>query len=252
MKLRQVALVARNLAPVREDLFTLLGIEQDFADEGVAEFGLINSVMVAGETFLEVVSPSREGTTAGRLLTRRGGDGGYMVLLQVEDFPAMEAHLDDLGVRKIWQVSRDQVKACHIHPRDIGAAIVSFDEMVPESGWLWAGPGWRERKAGYVGNIIACDLQSGDPDRLAARWAEVLGRSITTADGRQTIVLDDGSRLNFVQEVDGRGEGVAGVEFEVLDAAAIRKAAGVLHLVWHGNEVSLCGVRLRFRFGDED
>ena len=52
MNLRQVALVAEQLAPVRQDIFAVLGIDADFADNGVAEFGLENSVMTIGKTFL--------------------------------------------------------------------------------------------------------------------------------------------------------------------------------------------------------
>ena len=85
MRLRQVALVAKELAPTRDVLFRLLGLSEDFADPIVSQFGLRNSVVPIGDTFLEVVSPVEEGTTAGRLLERRSGDGGYMILLQVDD-----------------------------------------------------------------------------------------------------------------------------------------------------------------------
>ena len=73
MRLRQVAFVAENLMQVREELFQLLGLSEDYADPGVGEFGLENSVMTIGDTFLEVVSPTQTGTTAGRLLERRQG-----------------------------------------------------------------------------------------------------------------------------------------------------------------------------------
>jgi len=66
MRLRQVALVARELDPVVADLTAVLGIEVAFHDPGVAEFGLRNAVMPVGDTFLEVVSPVQENTTAGR------------------------------------------------------------------------------------------------------------------------------------------------------------------------------------------
>ena len=64
MKLRQIALVARELGPVREAFFAVLGLNADFNDPGVAKFGLENSVMALGDTFLEVVAPVEENTTA--------------------------------------------------------------------------------------------------------------------------------------------------------------------------------------------
>ena len=97
VRLRQVAMVAGELAPVRQQIFALLGIERDYADPGVGEFGLHNSVMSMGDTFLEVVAPTREGTTAGRLLSRRGGDGGYMVLAQVDKISPTSARIGELG-----------------------------------------------------------------------------------------------------------------------------------------------------------
>ena len=62
MKLKQVALVAGELAPVREQIFDILGLVADYDDPGVGAFGLCNSVMAIGETFLEVVCPKEEGT----------------------------------------------------------------------------------------------------------------------------------------------------------------------------------------------
>src|SRR5262249_29674914 len=85
MRLRQVALVARDLDRAATDFCAVLGIEVAFRDPGVATFGLHNAVMPIGDTFLEIVSPVEAKTTAGRFLERRGGDGGYMVIFQCDD-----------------------------------------------------------------------------------------------------------------------------------------------------------------------
>lgn len=76
MKIRQIALVAKDIAAVKQTLFTLFGIKQAHVDPKIISFGLQNVVMALGDTFLEVISPVKEGTTAGRLLERRNGDGG--------------------------------------------------------------------------------------------------------------------------------------------------------------------------------
>ena len=68
MRVRQIALVAREMTPVKEALFTLLGVNDAYVDPGIKKFGLENIVMSLGDTFLEVVRPIEEGTTAGRLL----------------------------------------------------------------------------------------------------------------------------------------------------------------------------------------
>src|SRR5713226_5795789 len=110
MRLRQVALVAHDLEPVVADLCAVLGIDVAFRDPGVREFGLHNAVMAIGDTFLEVVSPVQPDTTAGRYLERRGGDGGYMVILQCDDLDADRRRVADLGIRVVWQIDLPDMK----------------------------------------------------------------------------------------------------------------------------------------------
>ena len=84
-------LAARELEPVVARLRSELRLGEPFADPGVGYFGLHNAVFALGDTFMEVVSPVRDGTAAGRLLDRRGADCGYMVMFQVDDLPAARA-----------------------------------------------------------------------------------------------------------------------------------------------------------------
>src|SRR3984885_7922975 len=97
MRLRQIALVAKDLAAARADICAVLGIDYAFDDPGVGKYGLRNAVFPIGDTFLEVVSPKQTGTTAGRLLEKRGGDGGYMVILQVDDLAAALGRVANAG-----------------------------------------------------------------------------------------------------------------------------------------------------------
>src|SRR5262245_12954693 len=143
MRLRQVALVARKLGTAVEEIRDVLGIEVGFNDPGVGVFGLENAVFPVGDTFLEVVSPVEEGTTAGRLLDRRGGDGGYMVIIQVDDLARERARMEAIGVRIAWEAHFDDAATVHLHPKDVGGAIVSLDWMKPPESWKWAGPRWK-------------------------------------------------------------------------------------------------------------
>jgi hypothetical protein len=247
MRLRQVALVAGELEPVRQQLFTLLGVDNDFTDPGVGEFGLRNSVMAVGDTFLEIVSPKTEGTTAERLIQRRGGDGGYMVLAQVDDIKVVAERMEELNIRQIWNVDRQAVTAFHVHPKDMGAAIVSFDEMRPAEDWLWGGPDWRQQKARLAQSIIGCDIQAEDPERLAQQWSAAFDREAALMGDRFTMSLDDGSAIHFVEAVDGRGDGVAALQIASQNIGSIEQAANVLGLGWNNDSVELCGVVIRFK-----
>lgn len=243
MRLRQVALVAAELAPARAQFFQLLGLADDFFDKGVAEFGLENSVMAIGDTFLEIVAPTVDGTTAGRLLERRGGDGGYMVICQVDDITPFRSHTESLKVRKVWDADLPDAKAFHMHPRDIGGAIVSLDEMTPKESWRWGGPGWEERPAKHIGAICGVTLQAEDPGAMAARWAEIF---METANNDR-ITLADGSFIEFIPLADERGDGVCGVTFAGCDLPALQASAEEMGLAWGDDCLELGGVQLRFK-----
>jgi hypothetical protein len=198
MKLRQVAIAAETLNPTRAQLFSLLGITADYADPGVAEFGLENSVMSIGNSFLEIVAPTQDNTSAGRLLAKRQDTCGYMVLMQVDDFAKTAQHLSQQNVRSIWQIERPEVSACHVHPKDIGGAIVSFDEMRPAVDWLWAGPDWRAQRATDVTRLLGCELQHPEPEDLANRWGEVMSTPVVAQpDGRYELIFSDQTFLRF-------------------------------------------------------
>ena len=250
MRLRQVALVAENLNTVRQELFQLLGLSEDYADAGVGEFGLENSVMAIGDTFLEVVSPTQTGTTAGRLLERRGGDGGYMVLVQTDDIEFMRNHTESLKVRKIWEFDSADTKAFHLHPKDIGGAILSVDQMEPPQSWRWAGPDWESRQALWVSSIRSTSIQADEPEFMAKRWAEVLHEPVQQIDNDWVVMLEDAS-IVFHKDVDGRGEGLSAIVFNATNLDAIRQQASKMNLAVQeaGHEalsLTYCGVRLSF------
>ncbi|HKJ24883.1 MAG TPA: VOC family protein, partial [Myxococcota bacterium] len=144
MRLRQVALVAEKLEAVTDALCGVLGVEIGYRDPGVAVFGLENAVMPIGDGFLEVVSPVADDAPARRYRERRGGDAGYMVMVQTDRFEADRARLDAAGVRVVWQGELPDIRGMHLHPKDTGGALLSLDEPVPAESWRWAGPAWHD------------------------------------------------------------------------------------------------------------
>jgi hypothetical protein len=244
MYLRQVALVAQDLGPIRSALLELLGLDADYDDPGVGEFGLHNTVLPVGNTFLEVVSPKEAGTAAGRLLDRRGGDGGYMVIMQVDDISVISQKVAELSYRKVWETDRPEVTAFHLHPKDMGAAIVSFDEMRPSRQWLWAGPGWQDRRSKNVSRISSVDIQAEDPAEIAERWSNVFGRTLHS-DGELIVMSLDEGEVRFRAAQDGRGDGVCSLTLEVTNSVAVRQAVSNLGLELQDNQIDLCGTRFK-------
>ena len=209
-RLRQVALVVADLEAASAEMGARLGVGEPFADPGVAHFGLRNAVYAVGDTFIELVSPAEPGTSAGRQRDRIGGDGGYMVLVQVPDTDATRRRAADLDMRVVWLADLPEISGTHLHPRDTGGALLSFDTQRPPASWLWGGPGWEQRQGDQrstrlVGATIAC----ADPQATARRWAALLGAD-TPAGERVTL---EGSDLTFVEAARGP-EGLVGIRVE--------------------------------------
>jgi catechol 2,3-dioxygenase-like lactoylglutathione lyase family enzyme len=245
MRLRQIALVARDLAAARAQITGVLGVDYAYDDPGVGKYGLCNAVFPVGTTFLEVVSPEISGTTAQRLLEKRRGDGGYMVILQVDDLAAARARVHDAGARVVDQIDRDGAAFTHIHPKDIGGAILSIDRMIPKERWEWGGPHWTEHVRTDISvAIVGAELQAEDPGRMANRWSAVLGRAAEKTDGGWTIDLDEGE-IRFVAALDGRGDGLGGFDVAVRNPSDIQRRAKAMGLLDPRGVVMLSGTRVR-------
>jgi hypothetical protein len=224
LRIRQIVFVVRDLAASSRRLAELLALDPPFRDPGVAEFGIDNAVFAFGDQFVELVSPVRAGSAAGRHLDRRG-EGGYMLILQTDDFDGARTRLRALGVRTVWEKTLPDIRAMHLHPKDIGGAIVSIDEPVPAASWRWGGPSWRVQ-SGARGRqrVVGVTIAAADPRAMAQRWAEVLGRPAPAPRAAAVRVALDGGAVDFVAAGEG-GEGIAGFALRVADTAVVRSAS---------------------------
>jgi catechol 2,3-dioxygenase-like lactoylglutathione lyase family enzyme len=245
MRLRQIALVAADLAAAKADIAAVLGVQYSYEDPGVGKYGLRNAVFPVGDTFLEVVSPKVAGTAAGRLLEKRGGDGGYMVILQVDDLARARARVAAAAARIADQSDVNGASFTHIHPKDIGGAILSLDFMNPKERWEWGGPHWQSHVCTDTTlKIVGAELQANDPKHMAARWAEVLGSSALADGAAWRIEMDDGE-IRFADDIDGRGEGLGAFDVVVHDRAAVRASAAARGSLSKDGTVILAGTRVR-------
>ena len=246
MRLRQIALVASELVAAEADIRAILGLSYAYDDPGVGKYGLKNAVFPVGETFLEVGSPKQEGTTAGRLSEKRGGDGGYMVILQVPDIHQARARIAAAKARIVEQADLHggTVAMSHVHPRDVGGAILSLDYMDPRERWEWGGPVWRENARTDTSTaIVGAELQADAPKAMAKRWGEVLGRPAEEDGGNRRSGLE-GGEIRFVPVRDGRGEGLGRFDVAVRAPDAVRAAAKARGKL-DGEDVVLAGTRER-------
>ncbi|HEU5035223.1 MAG TPA: VOC family protein [Mycobacteriales bacterium] len=229
-RLRQAVLASADLEATCRRLEAELAVSAPFHDAGVEHYGLGNAVYALGNTFVEVVSPVREGTAAGRQIDRAGGDCGYMCMFELADEEAVRRRVAAAGVRVVHDEVWPHIVDLHLHPKDVPGAIVALDVTDPVGSWRWGGPAWEgaafaaaapeHRGEGLRGLTVAVR----DPVAAARRWGELLGVVPDTAG----LWLDGGAqRVEFRAAADG-------VERIVEVHAAV---------VGRGGEATVAGVR---------
>jgi hypothetical protein len=228
-RLRQVALAAADCETTATLLQEAFGWPEPFHDPGVGRFGLANAVFAAGDTFVEVVAPVQPGTTAGRYLERRGGDSGYMAIFQMPDLAEARRRVAAAGIRVVWTADLADIAGTHLHPKDVPGAIVSLDWADPPESWHWAGPEWTGHAPVHRrGGLRGVTIEVTDPVRAAARWAEVLGLTVTNQ--RDTAVIElvhAGQDLRFVPAA-GPGEAITEVRLTAEPGTGPVRIGGVL------------------------
>ena len=246
MRLRQCVFVCKDLEGSSEELCDILGIEVAYRDPGVAKWGLANVVCPTGNDFLEIVSPMKDGTSAGRYIERRKGDGGYMVILQVPDAVAERQRVTGLGIRAVAQKDLPEYQYTHFHPSDTTGVLLSIDTTFAPPGvdpalwWPPAEQDWvKHARSDITNGLAGVEIQHDDPDAAAATWSRILDRPAV-----DNIIRLDGSQIRFVPVVDGRGPGVSAYDVNVVDRERVLAAAekrGRRHGV---GQVEVCGCRI--------
>jgi hypothetical protein len=206
VRLRQAVLAARELEPLAAELRGRLDLREPFRDPGVAEFGLHNVVFALDDCFLEVISPAQPGTAAGRWLDRHG-DGGYMLIFDIRDLESARERAGAEGVRTVWSIDLPDISGTHLHPADIGGAIVSVDRSEPYGTWRWGGPEWTAQTGeGAAARLLGVTVAVADPDAVARRWGQVLGVVVGSLDGEPRLALDGGEvRFRAIDSPEAEG-----------------------------------------------
>ena len=235
LRLRQICLVAADLAREAERVKAELGLEECYRDANVAKYGLENALFPVGTNFIEIVSPTRPGTTAGRFLERHGGRYGYMVILDCDDPARWQARAESLSVRIANVIRHDNYFGVQLHPKDTGAAMLEFNSTAggadPMGPYAHAGPNWQKAiRKDVTRALTAVEIESPDPARLAARWGAILDRPVQELGGGKSRIALDSGAITFLRG-PGPEEAFAGVELEAAKPGT----------------VELCGVRFRAR-----
>ncbi|MCP1847065.1 hypothetical protein ACVMIH_006003 [Bradyrhizobium sp. USDA 4503] len=244
MRLRQICLVAPQLAPVIADISAIMGLDVCYRDGNVAKYGLENALLPVDTILLEVVAPFQPGpgTAAGRFIEKTGGRGGYMAIFVCEDPDARGAKANAMGVRTANVITHAPYHGVQLHPRDCRAAFIEFNHTDGSDDVLGpyppAGPDWQKsiRKDTTLA-LTTVEMQSPEPEALATHWGRIIG---IPADGA-VVKLPNGT-FRFVK---GDSEIMSGLTFKVADKAKVLEAAKARGCAVKGDEFLLCGVTFK-------
>ncbi len=256
IRLRQICLVAHDLARIQRQLEAVFNIEVAYRDPGVGRHGLHNMLMPIGNQLLETVSPlpDQHNTAGGRYLQRRGGDGGYMVIMQVPKaaYKDHRQRIEALGIRIVAEPGEGlpDTGGIQLHPKDVPGAIPELrwndGEDRADGPWWPAGPDWNTASnTSIVDAISAAEIQTSDPVSLAAKWGEVLDEPVTTDDrGYPALALADAA-IRFVPVADGRPEGLGGLDLHATNLDHALANAKSNECLSGDRLITLCGMRIR-------
>ena len=242
LRLRQICLVAPNLAPVISDISAIMGLDVCYRDGNVAKYGLENALLPVDTILLEVVAPFQPGTAAGRFLDKTGGRGGYMAIFCCDDPDARGKHANAMGVRTANVITHAPYHGVQLHPRDCRAAFIEFNHTTNSDDVLGpyppAGPDWQKAiRKDVTKALTEVEMQSPDPQGLAAHWGKILGVAASGAE----LKLPNAS-FRFVK---GASDLMSGLTFKVTDIAKVRDAAKAKGCKVSGDSFDLCGVTFK-------
>ena len=227
MRLRQLVIATSEIDLLADSICDLFELRKTFSDPELLVFGLENVLIPLGDTFIELVTPVKENTSAERFIKKRGGDGGYMVIVDSIDLEKERKRLESAEMDIVWYENRKtsgiHAQSLHLHPKQVGGAILSIDNMYPTSSWLWAGTEWeKDINRALVSHICGVNICSTNPDMLLSNWEKALGKK--RSNECNSIGLA-GSNINFVMNTQSQSAHVSAFQIHTLKKSNIEKRA---------------------------
>ena len=229
MRLRQLVIATGEIDSLADTICDLFELRRTYSDPELIVFGLKNVLIPLGDTFLELVTPVKENTSAERFLKKRNGDGGYMVIVDALDLDKERKRLETVELDIVWHENRktDGIhgQSLHLHPKQVGGAILSIDNMKPASSWLWAGRDWeKDINKSLVSHLSGVNICSSNPDRLLSNWEKALGKKRSIVGN--SIELE-GSNINFVVNSQSQSDYISAFQIHTVNRSVIEKRAAI-------------------------
>ena len=246
MRLRQLVFVSKERDRLAKEICDVFDLKEAYNDPGLISFGLENVLIPLNDTFFEIVMPVQENTTAERFFEKIGGEGGYMIIVDVKNFEQENERVENSEIKIVWNGNRQEegihARTIHLHPKQVGGAILSLDKMIPEDEWLWAGTNWKEHiNKSLVDCISGVILQSRDPNKLCSQWELALGKKRDSSTALN-ISLDQ-SNISFIKDLSSEEDKIYAFVIKTLDREAIIENAKMKGFLING-EIYIGGIKI--------
>jgi hypothetical protein len=173
-----------------------------------------------------------------------------MVICQCDDHAPRKARVAELGIRTVAARYTDTSCLMQLHPQDTGGSFLEIDwhEKPDEEfpGWSHAirGPWPDFIRTDRVSAIVAAEIQSPEPEKVAHRWSEIIQEPLARDAARNLCLRIDNATIRFVQAADGRPEGLGGVDIKATNADAAHAAAKARGLLSENGIILIGGMRI--------
>jgi methylmalonyl-CoA/ethylmalonyl-CoA epimerase len=130
-RIEHVAIAVKSLDATRTMLEETLGLEMDYEEE-IPKNGSRLAMFPIGETSIELVQSTRDGTRTAQWIAERG-EGLYHICLEVEDIDAALVELRAKRVALLDEVPRTGhggTRIAFLDPRSTGNVLIELVEMV--------------------------------------------------------------------------------------------------------------------------
>ncbi|MFV3076608.1 VOC family protein [Niveispirillum fermenti] len=230
IRIRHYVLATHDMEFVCDQIYEVLGLPPMPRKEGpgvTEQYGFYSTMLKVGTTMIEVVQPIKPDHLLNRWFDERGGDGGFMVVMQTFDPDALKARAAAEGLA----LTRDMMfKGQHMLQFDYKHFGTHFElyKYTPEEDW-WGDP----RNRPYPDARVASDVVGGeiaveDPEAIAAQTARLF---LARQEG--TRVHFEDRTLNFV-EAKGQWRGLVALDLKAREKVRV------------GDWARIGGVKLRF------
>ena len=228
-RVRHYVLATHDMNFVCDQIYEVLGLPATPKKEepGPTEkYGFYSTMMRVGTTMIEVVQPMNPDHHLGHWFEERGGDGGYMVVMQTYDADALKA-----------RAAAEQLTLTRDMPF-MGQHMIQFDykhfgthfelyKYTPEDNW-WGNPlTGPYSDARVVSDIVGCEVAVENPAAIAAQAARLF---LGTQEGN-IVHLTDRS-VSFV-EAKGQWRGLTALDLKAREPSRV------------GDWARICGVKFR-------